>query len=72
VGTFTKMTQSQEERSAQETAGYRCSVMVEGGDRLVIVRAAPRAEAFVPSIFTWMNLAKATPYRSDRDRGEML
>ena len=49
-----------------------CGVMVEEGDRLITVRAAPRAEPFLSGISTWMGLAKATPYRSDRYRGEML
>lgn len=49
-----------------------CGVMVEEGDRLVMVRAAPRAEPFVPSISTWMSLAKATPYRSERSWAKML
>lgn len=49
-----------------------CGVMVEEGGKLITVRAAPRAEPFVPSISTWMSLAKATPYWSDRDQGEML
>jgi hypothetical protein len=49
-----------------------CGVMVEDGDQLVMVRAAPRAEPFMPSVSTWMSLAKATPYRSERFRGEML
>lgn len=49
-----------------------CGVMVEDGAQLVMVRAAPRAEPFVPTVSTWMSLAKATPYRSERIRGEML
>jgi sugar (pentulose or hexulose) kinase len=49
-----------------------CGVMVVEGDKLVTVRAAPRTEPFVPGISTWMSLAKATPYRSERDRGAML
>jgi hypothetical protein len=49
-----------------------CVVMVEVGGRLVTVIAAPRTEPFVPSISTWMSLAKVTPYRFERYRGQML
>ena len=49
-----------------------CGVMIEGGDKLVIARAAPRAEPFVPGISTWMSLAKATPHRSERSWAKML
>ncbi|ULQ46301.1 hypothetical protein JN531_014510 [Flagellatimonas centrodinii] len=49
-----------------------CGVMVEEDDRLVMVRAAPRTEPFVPSISTWVSLAKATPYRSERSWAKML
>ena len=49
-----------------------CGVMIEGGDKLVIARAAPRAEPFGPGISTWMSLAKATPHRSERSWAKML
>jgi hypothetical protein len=49
-----------------------CGVMVEEGDELIIVRAAPMAEPFVPRVSTWISLAKATPYRSELYRGGML
>jgi len=49
-----------------------CGVMLEEGDRLVTVRAAPRTEPFVPSVSTWMSLAKATPYRSEQSSAKML
>lgn len=46
-----------------------CGVMMAGGDGLTALRPAPAAADFRLGFPTWMTLAKATPFRLEREGG---